>query len=301
MIKITGKNPRINNNQVVRARVKAACDGFAKECSFICSVNKTKEMTLKIDCFHRWLLTLAGLALSLGCAAPLQSTRAGLTQSQLDRVGFRIWQNECAGSLNGLTSWNSGEDFASLGIGHFIWYPAGRIGPFEESFPGLVRHLEAHGVAMPAWTRGACVWNSKEAFDADKNSPRQVKLRKILAANVGLQTDYIMLRLQRAADSMSGRGKVAFEKLSMTMEGMFCLIDYVNFKGEGTNPKERYLGQGWGLVQVLEDMQGGSPAAFSAAAKRVLSLRVANSPPERGEQRWLVGWHNRCESYKRPL
>ena len=247
------------------------------------------------------LLTLAGAAFLLGCATPLPPTRAGLTAAQMDRVGQRIWQNECAGSVAGLTSWNSGEDFASLGIGHFIWYPAGRSGPFEESFPGLVRHLEARGVAMPAWTKDACMWSSKVAFDADQNGLRQAELRKILAANVGLQTEYIMLRLQRAAGSMTGAVKNSFAVLSTTPEGMFCLIDYVNFKGEGTNPKERYRGQGWGLMQVLEDMRGGTPAAFAEAAKRVLSRRVANSPPERGEQRWLAGWHNRCEAYKRPL
>jgi hypothetical protein len=100
---------------------------------------------------------------------------------------------------------------------------------------------------------------------------------------------------------MSGAAKTSFTALSTTPEGMFCLIDYVNFKGEGTNPKERYRGQGWGLMQVLEDMRGGTPTAFAEASKRVLSRRVANSPPERGEQRWLAGWHNRCEAYKRPL
>jgi hypothetical protein len=47
----------------------------------------------------------------------------------------KIWQNECNGTIAGLTSWNAGEDFASLGIGHFIWYPKGRRGPFEKVFP----------------------------------------------------------------------------------------------------------------------------------------------------------------------
>ena len=37
------------------------------------------------------------------------------------------------------------------------------------------------------------------------------------------------------------------------------------------------------------------------AAKRVLQRRVDNSPPARGEARWLAGWRNRCDSYKRSL
>ena len=88
------------------------------------------------------LLRTALLALGLAaCTAapppPAASTGPRLSPAQLQRVGQRIWQNECAGSVAGLTSWNAGEDFASLGIGHFIWYPAGRRGPFEESFPQL--------------------------------------------------------------------------------------------------------------------------------------------------------------------
>ena len=88
--------------------------------------------------------------------------------------------------------------------------------------------------------------------------------------------------------------------------GMYALIDYVNFKGEGTNPAEHYRGIGWGLRQVLEEMRSvspGQPAAveFAEAAKRVLQRRVDNSPPGRGEARWLAGWWNRCDSYKRNL
>ena len=48
-----------------------------------------------------------------------------LGDAQLERIGKRIWSNECNGTVDGLTSWNTGENFASLGIGHFIWYPAG--------------------------------------------------------------------------------------------------------------------------------------------------------------------------------
>ena len=79
--------------------------------------------------------------------------------------------------------------------------------------------------------------------------------------------------------------------------------DYVNFKGDGLSPTERYKGQGWGLLQVLTDMKArdaaDAPRAFADSAKRVLTRRVENSPPERGERRWLAGWLNRCESYVR--
>src|SRR3954447_10679300 len=108
------------------------------------------------------------------------SARA-LSESELDKIGHRVWQNECGGSREGLTSWNSGEDFASLGIGHFIWYPKGRIGPFEESFPKLMAFLVSHGETLPSWLKpGApCPWNDRREFVADLQSTRMKELRDL--------------------------------------------------------------------------------------------------------------------------
>lgn len=246
------------------------------------------------------------------CMATWATAAPALSPSQIDRVGQRIWQNECAGTVAGLTSWNSGEDFASLGIGHFIWYAKGKKGPFEESFPPLMAFLNARGIATPPWTQGPSPWSTKAAFDADKNGPRQKELRVLLSRTVRQQTEFIMARLEEALPKMlavapvqTRRGvQTAFQSLLTTPEGAFCLIDYVNFKGEGTSPTERYQKQGWGLLQVLQEMSaagGTSNIHFAAAAKRVLSRRVANAPPERKEQRWLAGWHNRCDGYARRL
>lgn len=250
-----------------------------------------------------------------GCAespARLGAASPALSSAQIDRVGQRIWQNECGGTVAGLTSWNAGEDFASLGIGHFIWYPKGRSGPFEESFPPLMAFLQARGLATPAWTKGGCPWQTKAAFDADKNSEQQRELRTLLSRTVREQTEFIMVRMERALPKMLAQSgnpagvRAAFDALKATPEGTFCLIDYVNFKGEGTSSKERYQGEGWGLLQVLEGMPSlqavrDYPIAFAESAKRTLSRRVKNAPPDRKEQRWLAGWHNRCEAYKQRL
>jgi len=251
-----------------------------------------------------------------GCAEPpgrrLPASGTSLSSEQTDSVGRRIWQNECGGTVAGLTSWNAGEGFASLGIGHFIWYPAGQSGPFEESFPPLAAFLAARGHAVPSWMRGACPWPTKAAFDADKNGARQQELRVLLGRTVREQTEFIMQRMERALPKMLAQSKRpedvrwAFDGLKQTPEGMFCLIDYVNFKGEGTSPKESYRGEGWGLLQVLEGMTKQKtvwhhPGGFAESARQVLSRRVANSPPERGEKRWLSGWHNRCDGYKQRL
>ncbi|MBL9116481.1 MAG: hypothetical protein JNJ83_15855 [Verrucomicrobiaceae bacterium] len=253
------------------------------------------------------------IAVLTACAvppAPPASTSA-LSPAQLDRVGRRIWQNECAGTVEGLTSWNQGEHFASLGIGHFIWYPAGASGPFEESFPPLIAYLQQTGAQVPNWLLQTpdCPWPDRASFIRDSQSERQRSLRQLLAGTVRQQTQFIIARLNRTIPRLASEGgAVAFQSyqvLSQTPEGLFAMIDYINFKGDGLNPAERYNGQGWGLAQVLGNMEKATPqeapAAFANSAKVVLSSRVKNSPPSRNETKWLSGWHSRCAAYANPL
>jgi hypothetical protein len=250
---------------------------------------------------------LAALALFTLSAIPAFA----LSDRELTAIGKRVWQNECAGTREGLTSWNSGEDFASLGIGHFIWYPKGERGPFEESFPALVRFLGEQHVALPAWLKpGApCPWRTRAEFLSAAKGRQMTELRDMLASTVGLQSRFLAQRMEAAlpkllaATSAARRAQVKkqFDKLASSERGTFALIDYVNFKGEGTKPEERYNGRGWGLLQVIEGMTDDAPAAtaFSESAARVLAQRVKNSPPERDEQKWLAGWVRRVESYAR--
>ncbi len=251
----------------------------------------------------RWVLGFLLLAHALAVPAG-----AAISDAEAQRIGRKLWQNECAGTRDGLTSWNKGEDFASLGIGHFIWYPAGRRGPFEESFPGLIRYLREQKVEVPAWLArgGPCPWPDRAAFQRDFRSPRMEQLRDLLASTVGWQARYAARRLEAALPKMlaaappADREAIArrFAALQATPGGLYALVDYVNFKGEGVSPTERYRGQGWGLLQVLQGMgEGPVEAEFARSATRVLEQRVANSPPARGEQRWLPGWRNRCRTY----
>lgn len=240
-----------------------------------------------------------------------------LSNADKRKIGNKIWQNESAGKVSGLTAWNVGEEFPSLGIGHFIWYPKGYRGPFTESFPAFVRYAQQSGAkGIPAWllTTPSCPWQTRASFLADLNKPRLSSLRTFLANNVELQTDFIMFKSRSALQNMlavtpaSDRDRIRanYAKVASTAHGSYALIDYVNFKGEGINPKERYKGLGWGLLQVLENMKpvgSGSAAAteFSASAKRMLNRRISNSNPSRGESRWRAGWLNRCSTYARPL
>jgi hypothetical protein len=231
-----------------------------------------------------------------------------LSERELDSIGRRVWQNECAGTRDGLTSWNAGEDFASLGIGHFIWYPQGQSGPFEESFPKLVRFLAAQGARPPAWLDGTCPWRSRAEFQAEFQSARMKALRELLAGTIQLQARFLAQRMEAALPKMLEAApagerenvRAQFQRLTASGAGTFALIDYVNFKGEGTKESERYRGQGWGLLQVLEGMRGsgpGAPREFGESAAVILTQRVRNAPPERHEERWLPGWKNRVRAY----
>jgi hypothetical protein len=235
-----------------------------------------------------------------------------VSREEARAIGRKVWQNECGGTVAGLTSWNEGEDFASLGIGHFIWYPAGKRGPFDESFPKLVAFFKQHDVDLPSWLAEArvCPWNSRAEFMHARDSANMVQLRKLLANTIDLQTQFLVDRLQNSLPKMldetapANRARVQqqFERVGASADGCYALIDYVNFKGEGVLSTERYHGQGWGLLQVLEAMRPNESNAvkeFSHAAMSILRRRVENSPPARHESRWLPGWLNRVNGYSR--
>jgi hypothetical protein len=254
---------------------------------------------------------------ALGCVAlPRTLPAISLTRSEALEIGKKIWQNECNGTIAGLTSWNEGENFASLGIGHFIWYPKGQRGPFEESFPKLVSFIAKRGAKLPGLLLGAgehpCPWNSRAEFLRAQQTVEIRQLRQFLADTVDLQTEFLISRLQNALPKMlaeaapSDRATIQrqFERLASTRQGCYALVDYVNFKGEGVLHTERYQGQGWGLLQVLENMHGTSAGKaavdeFARSAKATLIRRVQNAPPERHESRWLSGWLQRVNSYTR--
>lgn len=231
----------------------------------------------------------------------------------LDKVEERIWQKECNGSLEGLVHWNEGEEFGSFGIGHFIWYPKGKKGAFEETFPKLLAFIQESGQQLPPWLTPStpCPWQTREEFNQEKNHKKKTALRAFLfttkkhqAAFIAKRLEETLVQMEEAFPEKKELLRANFAKLSATPRGLFALIDYLHFKGSGLSPLERYNNQGWGLVQALESVPPDSPAPlldFIKVAKALLSKRVENSPAERKESRWLKGWHNRIDSYVEPF
>ena len=237
---------------------------------------------------------------------------SNISKAELNAIGEKIFKNEAAGKKENLVYWNEGENFPSLGIGHFIWYKQGEPGIFEESFPQLVEFLKSKNVKLPKIMaeNKYSPWKDRQELInlKTKKNPDIEELTNFLYENKDLQIMFIFKRLESSLEKMlavsNDRENVRkqFYRMASSPNGLYPLIDYVNFKGEGTNPKERYNGQGWGLLQVLENMKGtetGKSALteFSNSAKFVLQRRVNNSDPSKNERKWLQGWFNRCNTY----
>jgi len=259
------------------------------------------------------------LLLSLLGLSTLFSSSIQLSQRDALYVAKKVWQNEGAGQDKYLVWWNKGEDFASVGIGHFIWFPKGHTERFREVFPMVVAFMQQQGVKMPKWLtpRTDFPWQSKEAFFAAKKAKtaEYMELFVFLKKTFGYQAAFMAQRLSKALpqmlESIEDEKKAAVIKRrfyevmhhsdgTLNERGLYALLDYTNFKGEGTLKSERYKGQGWGLLQVLwnmDDKEANKQKAFAQSASRMLSRRIKNSPPERGEERWRKGWYERLDTY----
>ena len=251
------------------------------------------------------------------CSAPslhAQSPETPMTANELGCLQKMIFFNECSGRVERMLTWNTDEDFPSFGLGHFIWYPQGKKGPYQDLFPDFLSFLEAQKTEIPAWIKALptreAPWKNREEFLSDLSSERMAALKNFLDKTQGLQTQFIIFRVKGilprmlAAIPAEKRPEIElkFREISEDPKGMFALIDYVNFKGEGVLETERSQGQGWGLLQVLEEMKTPekkeeSLEEFVRAAKKVLENRVKNAPPEKDCSKRLRGWKTRVKNY----
>lgn len=247
-----------------------------------------------------------------------KSNIANLSTSEIRTIGDKIFRNESGGDKDKLVHWNVGENFASMGIGHFTWYPAGRRNRYGNTFPGLLDHLQSNGVQLPVWVQKArhsgAPWRTKNELKYAKRSPKVQQLQNLLYQTRYIQAGYIFERAKRAMPRLVKatpphlRAHVAqnLNAVANTPGGWYALIDYVNFKGEGLSRKGGYKGQNWGLLQVLENMRPSQPGQmalnnFADSAIQILARRVRNSNPKRGESRWMRGWTIRCNTYRQPF
>jgi hypothetical protein len=230
-------------------------------------------------------------------------------------ISDHIFANECSSNVKKLTWWNKGESFPSFGIGHFIWYPAGVEEPYQESFPDLINYYRLQGIKLPKWLDTLnpfyVPWSNRAEFFSQFNNHKLSELRLFLNQTQDIQIAFIILRLRSTIPLLSfdqnnenqRQIKYKISQLLSTSRGIFALTDYINFKGDGTLPQERYQNQGWGALQVINTMglpeiPENAPELFSIAAEKILIRRINNAPPEKNEKQYLKGWQNRLETYK---
>lgn len=228
-------------------------------------------------------------------------------------IGVKIWFNECGGSNQGLVCWNQGENFMAMGIGHFVWHPRGsKRGSWQHGFPRLLKYMQQHGVQLPEWLsvdKALCApWSNRDEFIASPRDVRLLELRQLLRDNLGLQARFLVEDLLASFPRMleitprDDRALILhnFCKLVAEPQGLYVMVDYLNFKGPGIHPSRSNYYQGSGLLQVLRGMQFAPShytpiQAFVYSAKIALARRVERSGGQ--YQRWLNGWFNRLNSY----
>lgn len=243
----------------------------------------------------------------------------GLTKDQLLSLGYRMWHNYAGGTLEGLTKWDGSDadhEFMYLGIANNIWLPAGSSSMFQADWPTVAQRLQELGCKIKPWMLGDCPWSSQEEFEADFNSKKMVWLREHLSKKklVRAQAFCVAERLQRSMDPNSPdslfngltdeQSALVQKNFDLVVHcsnplGIYSLIDYVNYKGEGRlSGNEKFNNEGFGLLQVLLNMKTPEEGAnditimnaFVEGAKVTLHNRIINhkiqDPNSNDEQYW---------------
>ncbi len=228
------------------------------------------------------------------------------------RIGEQIWLNETNKREEYLVYWSLNESFPSLGIGHFIWYPKGHKSPYTQQFPLLIEHFKKNGIVLPErlknnYNEGA-PWQSREEFLQDEQ--RRTELIKLLLSTIDLQISFIInqfeaqlpLLIQAAPKEQQEKLNAYVTLMFLSTLGIYALIDYLHFKGNGLNPQEEVNGQRWGLLQAMLNLpdnltQDNITKAFAISTAEILLRLIKNSTPTYSRITFLPGWMKRVHSY----
>jgi hypothetical protein len=180
----------------------------------------------------------------------------------------------------------------------------------------MIDYYIKNKVDIPNWLKEqrnrGIPWSSREAFEKARTRDKRFKeLENIVINTKALQTKFFF---DRVVDSVPEIVKYApkekqeyiknnYNAVADTQGGWYPLIDYINFKGKGIKESEKFNNQGWGLLQVLQNMRPvkkGSEALreFAKSAKFVLERRVKNNP---ADKKSLKGWLKRVDTYSTPI
>lgn len=239
-----------------------------------------------------------------------------ISKADTQLMAQRVFKNECSVEKNCLLEWNAGEDFLSLGLEHFIWFPSSTTSIFKDSFRSYLLYARKKGEKLPATLDKSplpgCPWVNRDQFLTAKESQQYKDVLEFMIKTKNCQADYLIETTQRSlkkiihATPQIQRQQIStyIAQLTSNAQGLYAVIDYLNFKGSGIGSAERYQGEGWGLLQVLQGMHESNSQniiiEFVGSAERVLRHRVFNAPSNRHEDKWLQGWISRVDTYLTP-
>lgn len=241
----------------------------------------------------------------------ISSIPINLSKADIEEVTQKIFHNECSQRYDKLIFWNPKETFPSLGIGHFIWVPSKQDSVFTQTFPDLLTYLARKGIKLPDWIdeHKQCPWSKRDEFLSSDAAQQRHDLYVLLKNTLREQTEFMIERLEKKISVMleelpqpvAQKIEKNIALMTQSKNGVYALIDYLNFKGDGLNKREHYNGHFWGLKQVLAEMSPCSTSTmavneFIRAAQLLLSERIAHAP--RNESTWRTGWFNRLETYR---
>ena len=265
----------------------------------------------KLNCL---ILIIFSLVIGKDLNADPSSIRK-LSLQELNKIGKLIYKNECNNKKKFLIVWHDNENFMSLGIGHFIWYPENEKVKFKESFPDFIEFAKKKGIKIPHFLNTLkpfkSPWKNRDYFISNAHSKTVEILRNFLSSTINIQTHFMVKRFDNAVlnilktctNEQKKHILIQLNRMTNSPFGFYPLIDYVNFKGEGILKTEQYNGIGWGLKQVLLNMKGkktGITAVleFADSAEKLLENRVRNSKTHKKNKKWLPLWKKRINTYR---
>jgi len=228
-------------------------------------------------------------------------------KSEANSIGLKIAKNQGITHPTKQISWHIDNKYASLGIANFIWFPEIPVST-QPSFNGLLKYI-SQTQGLPVWLvdKDYPPWSSRQDYLSSKHDLFKRQLNDFLQKNIDTQTQYLIIFLEARLPKMLDQIKSPFAKMhlyenfyhiAMEKNGVYALIDYFVFQGDGIYASDRYRNQGWGLLQVLDNMKGKSNnllREFIYSANLLLTRRIANGSSEEEEQ--LANWRIRLNTY----
>jgi len=230
-----------------------------------------------------------------------------ISDLQAETIALKIAKNEDTDKRLNLIRWHREENYPILGLASFIWH-SNSENVSEPSFNGFLTHLD-QSHALPDWLVGVKepLWGSHEEFLSNSRGEFENKLRDFLQDTMDEQIQYLILKLEAKLPKMLKEVKNPFAKMhvyenfyhvAVQENGVYALLDYWVFMGDGISSGERYNNQGWGLLHVLENTKGDSDnlvQTFVSSAELLLTRRVENAPVD--ERKFLHEWRRRLHTY----